>query len=135
MALLEWKYLHSVGVGVLDEQHKEIFNRVNRLSESLADNLDDMQIKTIFIRLSEYSFLHFKTEEDLFEQYGYNKKSAHIKAHDIFREKLKIFESKLNIKEDYLSLKVVDFMSDWWLRHVIYSDFLYKEFFANKGVE
>jgi hemerythrin len=135
MALLEWKDSHSVGVDILDEQHKQIFKLVNKLSESLMNDLADTRPKTLLKELSDYSDLHFKTEEGLFERYGYDKKNAHIYAHDIFRKKIKNYDDKLNTKEDFLSLKVVDFMSDWWLRHVIYSDFLYKEFFVSKGVK
>jgi hemerythrin len=135
MALLEWQDSYSVSVAVLDEQHKKIFKIINKLFDSMKENLNSEKLKAILKEFSDYAIYHFKTEEDLFEKYEYGDRALHISSHDIYRRKIKDFEKKLNNKEDFLSFKVIDFMEDWWLGHVMTADHQYKEFFASKGVK
>jgi hemerythrin len=135
MALLEWKDSHSVGVATLDEQHKKIFGLINDLYEGMQKNLESVELKSILKQFADYAEYHFKTEEGLFAEHGYDKKDQHIATHDFYRDKIKEFWDKLQSKEDFLSFKIIDFMEDWWLGHVIGADQQYKEFFASKGVK
>jgi methyl-accepting chemotaxis protein/hemerythrin len=100
----------------------------------MKNELDGGHLKVTLKEFADYALYHFKIEEDLFNRYGYSDKELHIKAHNIYREKIKDFENKLNNKEDFLSFKVLDFMEDWWLGHVMSADHQYKDFFAGKGV-
>lgn len=78
MARMVWKDAYSVGNEVLDNQHKQLIELVNRLGSGadLAEVLDGLR---------RYGDTHFRTEESLLEASGYPGLEEHRKFHDAFR--------------------------------------------------
>ena len=64
---MKWKDEYSVGIDVIDEQHKKLFE----ISEVLANAIEINEIKDILLFLENYMEFHFNTEEALMKKYGY----------------------------------------------------------------
>ncbi|OIP55329.1 MAG: non-heme iron protein, hemerythrin family [Helicobacteraceae bacterium CG2_30_36_10] len=78
---VHWKESYSVGIRLVDHQHKKLFDLVNRLYD-LEDNVNiKEQIREILYAFREYTIVHFKDEEDYMKDIGYpelnNQKQLH----------------------------------------------------------
>lgn len=61
---IPWDNRYEIGIETVDEQHKKLFDLVNKLYE-LEDGKDTKEeLRTILYDFSEYMKVHFKDEED-----------------------------------------------------------------------
>ena len=67
-----WKEKYNVGVPVIDQQHKELFERVTTFVETLRSQKDWSekvdQVNTTLAFMKEYVVTHFADEEGLSEE-------------------------------------------------------------------
>jgi len=78
MALMKWKAAYSVGNEVLDDQHRQLIDLVNKLDS-------DADLDEVLEGLRRYCETHFQTEEDLLATAAYPGLKEHRKMHDAFR--------------------------------------------------
>lgn len=132
---LEWEEKYSVGVELIDNQHKKMFATINELIELLAGMPTKAQIDAIVKALVEYKQFHFATEEKYFEEFDYEGKDDHVAKHKIFSEKLE--ELMEGGGSDFASLAyaLVDFLEDWLLDHLMVVDQKYVSCFREHGLK
>ena len=87
MAIL-WKENLSVGVNEIDNQHKELFNRINNLLDACTRGKGSEEIKRTLNFLSDYVISHFGTEENLMVRYNYPDYTSHKEKHEKFKKNL-----------------------------------------------
>ena len=81
-----WNDKFSVGIELIDKQHKEFFSIANTAIDfSNQAELEKKEVKSIFERLQYYTFYHFSTEEELFYKYNYPRTKEHIAEHKYFQ--------------------------------------------------
>jgi len=134
-----WSEEYSVNIQEIDEQHKEFFVIVNDLLEASEDAsvTKEMMLMKIGL-LGNYAAYHLGTEEDLFSNFKYQDAPEHIKAHDMFREKVKELISKAeteNVDQKELIGEAADFAGDWLLNHILIMDKKYSKFFNEHGLK
>lgn len=134
MDIINWKDDYSVGVTEMDKQHKKLFNMVNRLIEEQKNLTDPKTIADLLTEMTDYSQEHFRAEEYLMAEYGYNRKIDHEKQHQAFIEKTISFYSATEIGPNILSNALLEFLSSWLIDHILKEDMMYKDFFKNKGL-
>ena len=133
MPIIEWKTEYSVGIGVLDQQHKKLTSTVNDLYKTFESKDDAPLPPKIFKNLLEYVHLHFKTEEDLMIKYKYPDYEDHKKEHTYCTES--ILEFKKQIEDGKLvTMDLLNFLIDWVHDHVLEVDMKYSNFFHSKGL-
>lgn len=115
-----------IGIKVIDEQHRQLFQIANKLN---GEVLDYALLSEIFIELIKYSEYHFKTEEIFWEKLNFEESIIHKKMHEKFIEELnnkilglKIENSLSNQKEE-LNL----FIKNWLYDHILKEDVKLKE--------
>ena len=81
---MEWTPDLSVGVGAIDEQHKELINRMNLFFNAIDDTDDKAKVLSMLDYLSDYVVTHFHDEEALQQRSGYPEYTAHKKLHEAF---------------------------------------------------
>jgi hemerythrin len=121
--IVEWHNSYSVGIPLIDDQHKELINLTNQLYESTLGNKDS---KVIFMRTIrgavDYVGYHFSTEEMVMQRVQYPDLAAHKKEHnDFVREVLKEVEEFKSGKK-YTPNAFVRYLKDWVLSHIAVSD-------------
>lgn len=106
------------GVVLIDKQHFKYFDLVSSLMDNLSNHATT---RKLFKALNDYAVYHFSTEEELMEEYGYDKMAAHIKQHDFFREKIKEHTAlcarvrDIDINE---KMKISNLLIDWFVNHI-----------------
>jgi hemerythrin len=80
-----WKEKYNVGVPVIDQQHKELFERVTTFVETLRSQKDWSekvdQVNATLAFMKEYVVTHFADEEAYQRKIGYPGYEAHKKIH------------------------------------------------------
>jgi len=126
MAMVTWKDEYSIGVTEIDEQHKKLFEIVNRMQVLLCDELilDKYDsIIAIINELKEYTIYHFKTEEEYMIKIGYKKLFSQKVLHHDFVEKINSIDlSQIdNDQNNYLN-EILYFVCDWLVTHILKED-------------
>lgn len=133
---LEWKPDLAVGVKEIDDQHKELFNKITELFDACNVGKGKEQIDSTVKYLQEYVVLHFSSEEKLQKQYNYPDYINHKAQHDQF---IKDFlELKLSIHTDgitgLLLIKLNKVLVDWLINHIRKTDKVFGVFLKEKGI-
>lgn len=90
-----WTSRLSVGVDLIDEQHKIWFEKANELFEAGRQRRAKEYIISMFDFLDDYTKQHFRDEEAYMEKIRYPEIDAQKKAHASFIENL------AKLKQDY----------------------------------
>ncbi|MEI8068127.1 MAG: bacteriohemerythrin [Candidatus Shapirobacteria bacterium] len=132
---LEWEEKYSVGVKLINDQHKTMFTTINKLIEMLSSAPNKEKIVEIINSLLEYKKFHFATEEKYFKEFNYQGATEHINAHQEFGKRLSIIQEKNKDNVLSLSYDLVDFLEDWLIDHLLTEDQKYKECFISHGLK
>jgi hemerythrin len=122
--IVQWHSSYSVGIPLIDEQHKELINLTNKLYESCVEGRESS--KVIFMRTIrgavDYIGYHFSTEEMVMTRINYPDYANHKKEHTEFvREVLKEVEDFKTGKK-FTPNAFVRYLKDWVLAHIAVSD-------------
>jgi len=83
-----WSENLATGVELIDNQHRELFTRFERLLEACREGQGREELKKLLDFLSEYVLEHFSAEEEFMASHGYAELPLHQGEHEIFRGKL-----------------------------------------------
>lgn len=117
---LVWNQNLSVGNDQIDNQHKELFDRINKLLEAMSAGKGREVIEETFKFVNQYLVVHFGTEERLMTSHKYPEYESHKKQHESFSSQFKDLKTRLD-KEGVTSTIVIEaqpLLVDWWYNHV-----------------
>ncbi len=134
MEIINWKNEFSVGVQEMDDQHKKLIGMINRLIEEQHTLTDPKTIAELLTDMTDYAQIHFRAEEYLMAEYGYDRKSQQEEQHKAFIDKTISFYSVSDLGPNILSEALLDYLSIWLVNHILKEDMKYKVFFRNKGL-
>ena len=82
---LHWtQELYGTGVQLLDQQHQELFSRINALMDKIETNADVSDIQEVITYLGQYAVTHFACEERIMEERKCASACANRSAHAQF---------------------------------------------------
>lgn len=134
MKTINWKDEFSVGVKELDDQHKILIGMINDLIAEQNSLTDPTTIADLLTKMTDYAQEHFRAEEYLMAEYGYDQHKQQVKQHQAFIDKTISFHSAADIGPNILSVALLDYLSTWLIHHILTEDMQYKEFFNDKGL-
>ena len=134
-----WSDEYSVGVEVIDEQHKHFFDIASRISQdALKPSLTKEGLEGLLGELGDYALYHLDTEEKYFDTLHYEEADAHKKAHDEFRETVGAYLEQIKDKDDEGARKFAQdialYAADWLKAHILTVDKRYTKFFHEHGL-
>jgi hemerythrin-like metal-binding protein len=134
MGLFEWKDEYSVGVEIIDAQHKVFVGIINELHMAITEKKDPAVFEEIFKRITEYMDDHFQTEERYFDEFQYEGATEHTAVHRMLRARLVELNEwrKQNPKKPPFEL--LDFLEDWLVEHIL-MDKKYGQCFRSHGLQ
>jgi hemerythrin len=135
MPLMTWTEKLSVGVGVLDEDHKRLVAMVNELYDSMQAGHGKETLGRILNDLVEYTKGHFAREEKFFAQTAYPASVAHKQEHDtLTHQVLEVQQKYMSGASAALSIDVLRFLKNWLINHIQGSDQKYRPHLNAKGI-
>ena len=135
MALMTWTNEMSVGVRVLDEDHKKIVAMINELHEAMRAGRGGDVLDRILDRLVKYTVEHFAREERFFAQTSYPDASKHHKQHEELRSRVAAIQRE-SAKGGgaNLTIDTMNFLTSWLANHILGSDRQYRDHLNANGV-
>jgi hemerythrin len=127
--LIEWTHITSVGIPIIDDQHRGIVSVINSLAFFIQQNKGEFFLNTAFAMMEGYTRLHFYTEEELMKAanspdfVSHQRQHANLICESFFKanESLRLHDSNI-----YLN-----FLKDWWLFHINKQDRVYTKAVRN----
>ncbi len=131
MAILEWSDDFSVGIDLIDKQHKILIRAINLLAMAVEHKSSRGIMQEIFRTLRDYTDTHFAYEELLFDRFGYPDSEAHKAEHRGLLGQVINLERRWIAGEAEIGPEVLKFLVDWLRNHILGSDKKYSEFLIN----
>jgi hemerythrin-like metal-binding protein len=125
----------SVGVGVLDDDHKKLVALIDNLFFGLKDGRDKDATDKMLDKVVAHAVEHFNREEAFFEKTGYPDADVHMTAHKNLAKQILVFQQRYK-KEgtDALALEIANFLWTWLVCHDLTFDKKYGPYLNSKGV-
>ena len=136
MSILKWKDEYSVGVRVIDNEHKQLIAMINRAYDSVENMEEEKILGSLVDDMRRYAMTHFATEEKLMAQHGYPFSDEHKKEHNDFMITAASSDNMLgggNVPVE--PTKVFKYLADWLRKHIMSTDKKFGSFLNEKGVK
>ena len=119
---LVWTQALAIGVPEIDEQHRELFRRVDHLLEAASGDLG--QVGPLLAWLREYVAQHFATEERYMAEQAYPGRAAHQAEHRRFADDLTALEADFASRGagGDVPARLHRQLGDWLRGHVLVTD-------------
>jgi len=118
-----WNSQYETGNERVDNEHKEIFMRVEKVMASLPDG-DASSIDSTMDFLASYTVNHFAHEESLMAQSNYPHMAVHKKQHDDFLAEVSFLIKRVKNESDNTKNgeDITRVIVNWLTDHVLGSD-------------
>ena len=117
---IQWTEDLSTGFTEIDNQHKELFRRINEFHQACKLGKGSEKVRETIKFLEEYVIMHFSTEENYMEKYNYPDYNSHKIQHQNFINNIH------NIKENFekegaavsLVVNINHMIVEWIQKHI-----------------
>ena len=136
MAFIVWTSEMSVGVKMLDNDHKRLAILITDLHDGLMAGRDSKDLERIFDELIASARVHFAQEERILAEAGYSGAEAHKLEHEQKIKLLLTLQVLFQIaKESADYLDILDQLKEWLFTHMERSDKQFVTHLKATGVE
>lgn len=131
----QWRESMSVGVPVIDDDHKALVHLINRLHESVAAGDTYDALDELLNRLIDYIDVHFTREERVMRACGYPETGDHSAEHAEFVTYIRDLRNSFNAKTaPQMASDLAEYLKEWLNHHILIQDMAYR-FYAEGNAE
>lgn len=123
MTHLIWSDSLNTGIDVIDRQHMQIVDYINKLHDSRSTN-DRSAVSAVIDAMIDYTISHFGFEEALMEDAGYEFLRPHKKVHELFIKKVEELHIRFNNGEEIVD-DLHNLLTRWLFNHIKHDDAAY----------
>ncbi len=134
MGFITWDNSYSVGVALIDNQHKRLINIINELHDAMGAGKGKDVLGKVLHELIQYVNTHFKTEEEHMVKYHYPDYETHRYEHEKLTDEVKRFYDDFNSGKTVLNIQIMNFLRNWLMDHIVVKDKKFGKFLNEKGV-
>lgn len=126
--MYEMKPEYYIGIDMIDEEHKQLFEYADEAYELLHDEFTPDKydkIDIILEKLRNYTVKHFSDEEQYMESINYKKLFTQKIQHQEFIQKLDEFMEHHNDDaedQDEQIMEILKYLTEWLVNHILYVD-------------
>jgi hemerythrin len=115
-----WDDSYSVGINLIDEQHKMLIERTNAISEAMEMKRGLEKILQTLEFMIEYTEFHFSAEEKVMKDNDYPKFTEHHKLHEDFKGRLNLMVQDFEEEgaTSGLSQEITTYLNNWLVTHI-----------------
>ena len=132
--IIEWDEKYSMGIELIDSQHKELIGLINQLYRACTagDDAVGSVFKDTMHCMVDYVHFHFSAEQELLERVKYPRYLEHKKQHDMLI--LNILEAAKSHSEGkkFVANNFMRTLKDWVMGHIAVHDKLYATYIADQ---
>lgn len=130
---ITWTPKLAVGVPQIDEEHRELFLRINTLLDAMAASRARHQVEPLIGFLDEYVEVHFGGEAALMHVHRYPEAAEHLAQHAYFVEEYRRLSADVRAggPTALLTIKLNKLLCDWLRDHIGTTDRRFGAFLAS----
>jgi len=137
MSQFKWNTSLSVGIELIDEQHKMLIQRLNDVSDAIKKSQGAGQIVKTLDFLIDYTHFHFSTEEKHMKANDYPGIKEHLQKHEDLKKTLGDLDR--DFREEGATYELADalnvFLNNWLVGHIKGIDVKFGNFLREEGIE
>lgn len=129
-----WDNKLSTGIVNIDNQHKELFNLINRLVIVINEKKSKNEIRKVFNSFEKYIIRHFNEEEAIQKQYNYPWYITHHQQHEEFKKQLNDLRDIIEKRgiSVLFTIQMKENLFKWLRKHIMNLDRNLGEFLIKK---
>jgi hemerythrin len=136
MPFMTWNKKLSVGVAVLDDDHKKLIEIINELHEGIMAGHKKEILGAVLDHLVEYTKFHFAREEELFAQTFYAASAIHKLEHEHLIKRVEGVQARyMKAPAAMLDLELMSYLQNWLVTHIQGTDQKYGPHLNAKGIQ
>lgn len=124
--MLQWQESYSIGIELIDVQHKHLFNLANSALDLMTNDTSfnkSEQIIQLINDLLQYTKFHFLSEESYMLKIDFPLYESHKKEHDAFIQKITNIDLTTISSDQYTHIhNLVTFLLNWIITHIFEKD-------------
>ncbi len=117
-----WDDSLRVGIDVIDEHHRHLFDLINDLYDVVVDKRGSREVARLLKALDLYAHVHFDAEERMMAHYRYPGLAVQHDQHQGFHAKLKSFHLELHGNPLTAQYDVLSYLRNWLVGHIRHED-------------
>lgn len=131
MEFFDWTEKYSVNNSIIDKQHKNLVDMLNKMYDAMSSGQGNDVIAQILSELISYTRTHFSTEERLMDEKNYPELELHKQKHTAMTKKVMDFNNQLSQGNNVSTITFGNFLKDWLQKHILETDMKYKSYLSN----
>lgn len=133
--MIEWNDKYSVGVAMIDEEHKGFVGIVNKAIATKQNDNNPEEIREVLKEIINHSKKHFVTEEAYMIKFKYSDYLIHKSEHYNFSTLTMYYYNRLIKGDCQIVDEVLEYLIRWLSSHIQVSDKKYTECFNKNGLK
>ena len=133
MSLIEWSDALSVGFAEIDKDHQKLVEIVNEFNDAISQQRGRDELEETLEELIEYTSWHFRHEERLMQQHGYEAMEEHQQIHKDLATAAVEIQAKYEAGDDSVLDALMPFLKDWLTEHILVTDKALGTFLAEQS--
>lgn len=133
--MIEWNKKHSIGISIIDEEHKNFINIVNSAFVATQYNNNQEKIENVLNEMIDFAWNHFKTEEFYMKEFNYAEYQLHKEEHLDFIHRTISYSERITKGNYKVSNEILEYLKQWLANHVQITDQKYRECFIKNGLK
>lgn len=129
--IVDWNDKYSLGLAEIDEQHKMLFDLINKLWVLTIKPGSAKEMEQVLNALEQYTIAHFTAEETLMRMVDYPDFEQHKGSHKAFVNKVAEEKRKL-AEKGTIGLEILHFLRDWLVNHILSEDKTYAAYYIQQ---
>ncbi len=125
---LVWHDEYRLDNGVIDEQHRGLFETVKSVYAEAERGAVSEKIRPVLDLLRERIKHHFITEEEALQSIGYPELDSHRAAHEEAFDRLARFVERIGNESDRVEVQQLAFLKNWLVQHMLIEDAGFRAF-------
>jgi hemerythrin len=135
VALITWLPTYSVNLPPIDEQHKRLFDLINRLHDEIVVRKSSPEaIGTALEELIQYTKTHFELEERFLASMQYPEVAQHKAKHEALTRRVMKLQQDFAAGKITVAAELMNLMRSWLSDHILKSDKRYAAFLCGERV-
>ncbi|PWC83562.1 hypothetical protein TSH100_20350 [Azospirillum sp. TSH100] len=122
---LVWSDDLLLGVGAIDEQHREWIGLVQAFERAVCEGRPDEEMRRTLAAAVAYTESHFADEQRVMEESGYPFLDDHIGQHQLAWDRVHAFASGEvtgDVTDDEMRRSLAEFLPQWLMLHINTAD-------------
>ncbi|MDX8399268.1 MAG: bacteriohemerythrin [Gallionellaceae bacterium] len=121
-AWIPWDDSLSVGIDIIDEHHRYLFDLINDLFDVVAGKRGAREVARVIKALDAYAKVHFRSEELMMKHYEYGGVDRQEHQHHAFEAKINEFYEELHANPLVAQFDVLSYLRAWLVTHIKVED-------------